>query len=75
MAKMPIQKHDAPSSIHMAIYMRAYEVYCEIFSPQEHIISGDCRGGFGTLELIALLYAHSFPKNEWKSRFQEAFQK
>jgi hypothetical protein len=44
--------------------MRAYEVYCEVFRPQEALIMGGCRGGFGTEELIALLYAHTFPKIE-----------
>ena len=55
-----------------SVTMRAYEVYCEVFSPQEAIITGDCRGGFHTSELIAYLYARSFPKSEWKQRYKEA---
>lgn len=56
------------------VTMAAYEVYCEIFRPQEKLIAGNCRGGFGTGELIALLYARSFPKKEWAERFDEALR-
>lgn len=56
------------------VTMRAYEVYCHVYSPQEAIITGNCRGGFSAGELIAFLYAHSFPKEEWRMRFDEAFQ-
>jgi hypothetical protein len=55
-----------------SVTMRAYEVYCRLWSPQEALITGNCRGGFGAGELIALLYARSFPKNEWRDRFEEA---
>ena len=54
------------------VTMRAYEVYCQVFSPQEALVTGGCRGGFGTGELIAFLYAHSFPKEQWRARFDEA---
>lgn len=56
------------------VSMRAYEVYCEIFSPQPAMVEGNCRGGFGVGELIAFLYARSFPKNEWRARMDEAFR-
>lgn len=55
------------------VTMRAYEVYCELYGPQEAMVTGWCRGGFGAGELIAFLYAHSFPKNEWRARVDEAF--
>lgn len=55
------------------ITMRAYEVYCHIYGPQEALVTGGCRGGFGMEELIAFLYAYSFPKNEWSARAKEAF--
>lgn len=55
-----------------AVTMRAYEVYCSMFSEQPAMITGNCRGGFGVGELIAFLYAHSFPKNEWRARVDEA---
>ena len=72
----PIQVHrtggrpraQAPKFVTMA----AYEVYCHVFSPQEALITGGCRGGFEIGELIAFLYARSFPKAEWSARFEEA---
>ena len=54
------------------VTMRAYEVYCHVYSEQEALITGGCRGGFSTGELIAFLYAHSFPKQEWRARVDEA---
>ena len=56
------------------VTMAAYEVYCEVFSPQEAMVTGGCRGGFSTGELIAFLYARSFPKSEWRNRVNEAFR-
>jgi hypothetical protein len=56
------------------VTMRAYEVYCERYSPQEAMVTGGCRGGFSTGELIAFLYAHSFPKDQWSDRVDEAFR-
>jgi hypothetical protein len=52
---------------------RAYEVYCHVHRPQPALITGECRGGFSTGELIAFLYARSFPKTEWSARVGEAF--
>src|SRR5437879_1308172 len=49
------------------VTLRAYEVYRAVFGPQEAMITGHCRGGFGTGELIAFLYAHSFPEAEWRT--------
>lgn len=54
------------------VTLRAYEVYCHIFRPQPAMIEGNCRGGFGIGELVAFLYARSFPKGEWSARFEEA---
>lgn len=51
---------------------RAYEVYCELFGKQEAMITGNCRGGFGILELIAFLYVYGFPRTEWRARVDEA---
>ena len=50
----------------------AYEVYSHIFRPQPELANGG-RGGFGVNELIAFLYARSFPRQEWKDRVDEAF--
>jgi hypothetical protein len=72
----PIQKHHRPhesAQVMEPIYMRAYEVYCEVFSPQPALIEGWCRGGFGMGELTAFLYAYPFPKKEWRQRVDEAF--
>lgn len=56
-----------------AVTMRAYEVYCHVYSPQEAMVTGGCRGGFGVGELIAFLYARSFPKDQWRARVDEAW--
>lgn len=54
------------------VTLRAYEVYCHVHGPQEALVTGRCRGGFGAGELIAFLYARSFPKAEWSARVDEA---
>ena len=56
----------------VVVTMRAYEVYCHLYSPQEALVTEGCRGGFGANELIAFLYAASFPKGEWRARVDEA---
>lgn len=53
---------------------RAYEVYCHVHSPQPAMMTGGCRGGFSAGELIAFLYARSFPKSEWSARVDEALR-
>ena len=70
----PIQSSDPPVRMPKSVTMAAYEVYCEVFAPQEAIITGGCRGGFGIGELIAFLYARSFPRNEWRKRSDEVFK-
>jgi len=54
--------------------MRAYEVYRDQYGAQEALVTGWCRGGFGISELVAFLYARSFPKKEWSMRVREAFK-
>jgi hypothetical protein len=57
-----------------AVHEMAYEVYHEVEGSQPSLlIERDCRGGFGTGELIAYLYARNFPKSEWRQRVDEAF--
>lgn len=56
------------------VTLRAYEVYTHLYGQQEAIVTGGCRGGFGVGELIAFLYARSFPKEEWRQRADEAFR-
>lgn len=56
------------------VTMKAYEVYCHVYAPQTAMVTGNCRGGFSTGELIAFLYASSFPKDQWRARVDEAFR-
>lgn len=56
------------------VYMAAYEVYSHVHGRQQAMIEGGCRGGFGSGELIAFLYARAFPKAEWSMRADEAFR-
>ncbi|KTT57176.1 hypothetical protein NS337_00600 [Pseudomonas oryzihabitans] len=44
------------------VTMKAYEVYVHLFASQEALVTGGCRGGFCAGELVALLYARAFPK-------------
>lgn len=70
----PVQSHQGygQGQCPQVVTMAAYEVYSHVHGPQSALVTGDCRGGFGTGELIALLYAKSFPKNEWRIRVDEA---
>lgn len=63
-----------PGRAPTCVTLRAYEVYTHLFGEQKALITGDCRGGFSTGELIAFLYAYSFPKSEWRARFDEALR-
>lgn len=59
------------------VTLRAYEVYCHLYGEQQAMVDlqgRDCRGGFGVGELVAFLYARSFPKQEWEARTDEAFK-
>jgi hypothetical protein len=38
------------------------------------MVTGDFRGGFSAGELMAFLYARSFPKNERNKRVDEALR-
>ena len=68
----PVQVSNPPKRMPTAVTLRAYEVYCDLFSPQPAMVTGWCRGGFDLGELIAFLYARSFPREEWRQRFDEA---
>lgn len=58
----------------VVVTMRAYEVYKAIYREQAALVTGNCRGGFGAGELIAFLYARSFPRQEWPERVEEALR-
>lgn len=72
----PIQheKKSKRSVLPQTVTMKAYEVYCELYGKQEALVTGGCRGGFSTGEVIGFLYAATFPKKEWAFRVQEAFR-
>lgn len=73
-ATHPVQTPNRGNAVApVVVTMHAYEVYCHVFQPQPALVTGSCRGGFSTGELIAFLYAHCFPKHEWRSRVDEAF--
>lgn len=63
-----------PGRAPTAVTLRAYEVYCHVFGKQEALVTGTCRGGFSVGELVGFLYARSFPKSEWRARFDEALK-
>jgi hypothetical protein len=77
-AQFPMQSQDTSRRngmrIGRAVYLRAYEVYSHVFSPQPALLEGGCRGGMHYGEIIAFLYAYPFPKQEWKQRFEEALE-
>lgn len=70
----PVQKphKDGAAVAPKSMTLRAYEVYCHLYGPQEALITGGCRGGLSVGELLAFLYARSFPSAEWSTRVQEA---
>lgn len=61
-----------PARCPKVVTMKAYEVYCALYGEQKELVTDGCRGGFGTNELIAFLYAASFPRDEWRARVDEA---
>ena len=66
--------HTRPS-VNTKVTERAYEVYCHLYGSQPAMMDlkgHGCRGGFGATEIIAFLYAHSFPQTEWRDRADEA---
>jgi hypothetical protein len=66
-----------PARIRESVYMAAYEVYSHVYAPQEEMIDLEgrgCRGGFSSGELVAFLYARSFPRQEWSARVDEAWK-
>lgn len=70
----PVQTGHNGGKAPQVVTMRAYEVYCHVYGSQEAMVTGWCRGGFSSGELVAFLYARSFPKKEWIRRVSEAFK-
>jgi hypothetical protein len=73
----PVQTHNPARSAPESVVLRAYEVYCHCYGEQPAMVdvARGCRGGFSTGELIAFLYARSFPKTEWRTRVDEALER
>lgn len=53
---------------------KGYEVYSHLYGNKQTLQRLNERGGFGTGELVAFLYAHSFPRDEWSKRVDEALE-
>jgi len=71
----PVQTVDHKGGkLSKVVTMRAYEVYKKVYGEQEAMVTGHCRGGFSTGELIAFLYARTFPQTEWSKRIDEALR-
>lgn len=76
----PVQVHTEAHlspQVPAIITLRAYEVYVHLHGEQFAMIDlagRNCRGGFGVGELLAYLYARTFPKLEWGVRFDEALR-
>lgn len=68
----PVQTNPRGGHAPQVVTLRAYEVYEALYGEQKALIEGECRGGFGLGELAAFLYARSFPRSEWRQRFDEA---
>lgn len=62
----------SPARIPEAVAVRAAEVYSHLFRNPNDVIHD--RGGLHLSEVIAFLYARSFPQSEWQARVNEAFK-
>ena len=71
----PIQLTGGGSGeISSAVTERAYEVYRHLFGSRQTLERLNERGGFSEGDLITLLYARSFPRDEWAERDKEALR-
>jgi hypothetical protein len=73
----PVQNHDIQNHLPESVVLKAYEVYSHAWGAQPAMVDLEkgCRGGFSVNEIIAFLYAHSFPKDEWRQRIEEALER
>lgn len=73
----PVQTQNVPETAPESVVLRAYEVYCHVYGEQPAMVDAarGYRGGFSVGELLAFLYARSFPKEEWSRRVDEALER
>lgn len=73
----PVQDDGRLVALPEPVALAAYEVYAHVYGQQPAMIdvAKGCRGGFAVGELIAFLYARSFPRSEWSTRVDEAWGK
>lgn len=68
----PVQDDGAIRSLDRRIVERAYEVY-NTLHPGQTLDDLNRRSGLSVGEIVAFLYARTFPRNEWAPRSNEAF--
>lgn len=69
------QPHCRPSpALPAEVTRRAFEVYTALY-PGQSLERVNERAGFSLGEVIAFLYARSFPRDEWRKRSYEAMEK
>ena len=73
---MPVQTrpYHSDGRLRKEVVLRAYEVYVHCYGEQRAMVEGGCRGGFSTGEIVAMLYARTFPREEWRNRMEEAYK-
>lgn len=54
------------------IVKKAYDVYSNLYNNRQTLEALNNRGGFHIIELLAFLYAASFPKELWREKVDEA---
>lgn len=76
-ATVPAQIGDrysrTPGRLPEPVARMAYEVYHHLWPGQTFERLHE-RGGFGVGEVVAMLYAHTFPKAEWRKRFDDGIR-
>lgn len=70
--RVHLHSHHGPQ-VSKEITDRAWEVYGSMHGSQTNAVIAE-RGGFGITELIAFLYARTFPEDQWRERSDEAFR-
>jgi hypothetical protein len=71
--QMPRSSYTYKGKVQEGISRQAYAVYSHIYGDSQSFERLNERGGFGIGELVAYLYAHSYPKVEWRKRADAAF--